>query len=1287
MASQNSLNKVLIDISIRFINLPVNELDSAINSAMAELGGYTGADRFYVFSYDWQKRTASNTHEWCAQGIEPQIQMLQDYPMDNFVSWLRDHEEGKTNSIEDVRALPVDLPLRQILESQSILSTIAVPIMSDKLCLGFVGLDWVRSQKKFTSDEEMLLKIFAEMLANVRNRLMAVEALKNSLAETEASREALRASEEKYRSLINSSDAAIIMYDRNGKVLFLNSIAAAPYGKNPHELEGLNVGELFPPDQTASILKDIRLIIAAGKGEVLETKVDLAGQPRWFRTSIQPVRDPKGEIYAVMMHATDITARKEADIKVVRSEKNYRSLFVESPEAYLIFKDGVFVECNRASEQLIGGSREDIIGKSPASISPAFQPDGQPSEKYVARVVAETWEKGNNSFEFLHQRVDGTPFFAQVNLTVLEYDESPVILVTWRDITERKKSLEELQLYHERYSQALRHSKAVVWETDLDGKFTYMSPVSLVVFGYEPAEIEGKMYFYDFHPADVRDFYRRRGFEIMQAAQPLERLDNPIVRKDGEVIWVSTIGVSLYGKDGQRTGYRCVDFDITERHAAEQQTVMFREVLKQANYGAAINSIDGKFIFINEAFANMHGYTVDELMDKDLRVFHTAEQLPVVEALIKDMMQAGEFSTQEVWHMYRDGSVFPTLMSGVVIKDEKGAPAYISATALDITELKAKEAEIQKLMTAIEQSPVALLITDLEAVIQYISPAFTRITGYSRDEAIGQHTRLLKSGLNPPEMYKELWQTITSGKTWHAEWTNKKKNGEIYPERVSILPINDHRGKVSNYLAIKQDISDRRQAEEARIARQVAERANQMKSIFLANMSHEIRTPLNAVIGFAQILQRDKTLAVKQAQQVSTILRSGEHLLSLINDILDLSKIEAGRITLKESGFSLHGLLEDLRVMFLLRAEEKKLQLRLVMRDSVPEFISADEGKIRQILINLIGNAVKFTEAGTVTIHVSGEPRKNAPPTDARQLELVVGIEDTGPGIPPHEQELIFNAFQQSSTQNQKIGGTGLGLTISRRLAEIMGGVLTVTSQVGQGSTFTLRIPVLASWEIRVKQTPGEFSNVVSLLPGPSPVKILVADDVPENLELVKAMLEPLGFAVRTAVNGREAVEQFLSWQPSAIIMDLRMPVMDGYEATKAIRAHERGANLPIIVITASAFEDDERVRTAGFSAYVRKPFTLSHLLGEFAHHLNLQYQREEEEQHSSSATPDSLATSVQKVPLELRDAICAAVKSGNSVHLRELLGSIKTEDATLAEHTLNLARKFDYDGLLELFR
>ena len=458
-----------------------------------------------------------------------------------------------------------------------------------------------------------------------------------------------------------------------------------------------------------------------------------------------------------------------------------------------------------------------------------------------------------------------------------------------------------------------------------------------------------------------------------------------------------------------------------------------------------------------------------------------------------------------------------------------------------------------------------------------------------------------------------------------------------------------------------------------------------MKSLFLANMSHEIRTPLNAVIGFAQILKRDTTLSDKQSQQVATILRSGEHLLSLINDILDLSKIEAGRITLKESGFSLKNLLNDVRVMFSLRAEEKRLALTVEQDDAAPEFISADEAKIRQILINVVGNAMKFTDTGSINVRVRAQVRMPEDPTDARTTELIMSITDTGPGIAAAEQEIIFNAFQQATATAQKAGGTGLGLTISRRLAELMGGSLMVESQPGQGSTFTLRLPVISATHARQKESPSAYNQVTGLAEGMPRIRILVADDVSANNELIRDMLEPLGFEVRTVQNGREAVEQFHVWKPAAILMDLRMPVMDGFDATREIRATEAGANLPIFAVTASTFEDDIRLQTEGFNGYIRKPFTLSRLLGEFAHHLQVEYRRSapqaEEVQPAAGA-----GLNADAVPQVLRENICSAIETGNSVQLKTLLKEIEPIDGRLHAHAKRLAQQFDYDALLKLF-
>ncbi|OPY79106.1 MAG: Autoinducer 2 sensor kinase/phosphatase LuxQ [Syntrophorhabdus sp. PtaU1.Bin058] len=470
--------------------------------------------------------------------------------------------------------------------------------------------------------------------------------------------------------------------------------------------------------------------------------------------------------------------------------------------------------------------------------------------------------------------------------------------------------------------------------------------------------------------------------------------------------------------------------------------------------------------------------------------------------------------------------------------------------------------------------------------------------------------------------------------------------------------------------------------EQLKKAKTEAEAASLAKSAFLANMSHEIRTPMNAILGFAQLLRRDPLLTPRQRKDIETINRNGKHLLALINDILEMSRIEAGRIVLRPADFSLKDLLADLELTFHPQAESKGLYLTFEQEAGMPEFIHADEHRLRQIFINLVGNAVKFTDQGGVSVRVHGEVTY-----DPELVRIVVNVEDTGPGIPEKDRQRIFQAFEQAGTAG-RTAGTGLGLPISRELVHLMGGEITVTGAPGGGSCFRFDVAVQ-----RVREGVGEKKVKAGRIVGlkaMEPVRLLVVDDNPDSRELLCALLRPIGFEVDEAEDGREAIDLFTRHPYHAVLMDVRMPGMDGYEATQRLKATEAGKTTPIIAVTASAFGDEEdRVKGAGADAYIRKPFIEEEVLAILGQYLGLQYVHEEQGEQEGAArqplpreiTPEALAA----LPKEWITAMRESLEEGDMNRLSELINQVQTFDQDMASKLQALADQYDYGRLGEL--
>ncbi|MEO7720139.1 MAG: PAS domain S-box protein [Capsulimonas sp.] len=868
-----------------------------------------------------------------------------------------------------------------------------------------------------------------------------------------------------------------------------------------------------------------------------------------------------------------------------------------------------------------------------------------------------------------------------------------------QEVDQRRASDLALMLSEERYralAQNLPNGAVMLFDADL--RFTLAAGAGLDDVGLAAAGLEGKTLWEALPPETCRlvePVYRAAlaGDSVVEEIPFLDRLYSvhaaPIRNASGEV----TCGMVMTQ-------------DITARKRAEDAVrnseEKFRRIFETMADAYIMAGMDGAIVSVNPALVKLLGYkSAEEIIGlntgRDIYVHHHERS-----AVIAVLKSAGAVQSYPLQFRRKDGSVIFADCNIHFVYDDFGQPAAVEGTIRDITERKRFEEILQqserRLALAQRITGAGVWDRDLQSNRLIWDDQMFEIYGVSSAQLMEyEQWRSLVAPENLAGVEAALEKSLESHGAEYYEFKIVRPDGAVRDIGSQRIVLRDDDGTAVRMIGVNQDITERKHSEESlrqykdrledlvdqrtvelTAARNQAEAANHAKSVFLANMSHELRTPLNAVLGFSYLMLIAPDISPEQRKTLDIINRSGDHLLHLINDVLDVARIEAGREVVKPIDFDLESAIQDVTDMMRIRAEQKQLQLIVEQSDQAPRFVRTDQTKLRHILINLIGNAIKFSERGSVIlrIDVAGDAKSHP-------MDLIFEVEDTGYGISPEDQASIFEPFFQAGTPTEQMG-TGLGLTITKQFVELMGGSINVQSILGAGSCFRVTIPVAMGESAAIPATQKQLGRVIRVAPNQPNYRILIVEDQIANSTILQMLLGSAGFLTKVVEDGAQAIEQFRNWRPDFIWMDRRMPVMDGMEATKRIRAIEGGNDVRIVGLTASAFANEQdELLASGMDDCIGKPFRPNEIFECMARQLGVQYEYETAAPAPISPgvlSPEAIASLPEELKVELKNALLAL----DIGQIASIVQRIASQNAALGRTLQEHADAFAYTSMLQ---
>ncbi|MGL5133869.1 MAG: PAS domain S-box protein [Planktothrix sp.] len=1097
-------------------------------------------------------------------------------------------------------------------------------------------------------------------------------------------------------SIVESSEDAIISKNLEGMITSWNQGAEMVFGYTALEMLGKSIRILIPPQDHDEEKEILQRIFQGQHIKHYDTKrLRKDGTVIDVSLSLSPIKDKMGTVIGAAKIARDITKQKQGEAALQKSESSYRELINNLSIGFVIHGvDTRILFCNSIACELLGLSMDQMMGKT--AINPAWhfvREDGTPMpiEEYPVYRVLSTQQPFKDYILGIN-RVNLSRVWVLVN-AFCEFDSNhqlKQVVIMFVDITALKEAEDKIQQTRNFLQALLNHLPVAVFVKNIQpgkfGQFQFWNKTSEHLFGMSAETAIGKTV-YDFFPREQAEFFDQKDREVLEKGSLVDIPEEIINSVNVGNRWLHTIKIPVYDEQDQPQYLLCFSEDITEKKKVEAERKELSAVMENAVSGISKIDVQGRYIYANKNYAQITGYQPEEMIGMSWEKTVHPDELEKLIAIYWQMVKEGRVEVETIG-VRKDGSIFYKQLVMISTYDEQHQLLGHYCFMKDISEKAKLEAERRKAELQLEKellrtktifntSMDGIVVINYKGDVLQASPGFAQMLGYTLEEILS----LNLVDWDAQWTKEELQAIMNSNNVMPLfETKHQRKDGSKYDVEISYSRVILD-GEILHF-CICRDISDRKQKEIAlRRAMEAAEQANLAKSIFLANMSHELRTPLNVILGFAQVMAHDPALTANLQQDLQTIRRSGDHLLSLINDVLDLSKIESGHCTLEETNFDLINLLDSLRNMLAERASSQGLELRFNINPDVPRFIKTDPQKLRQVLINLLGNAIKFTHQGGITLQVRRLLGEIELPN---QSMIEFAVIDTGVGIAPEELDCIFDAFIQAKAGKQMVSGTGLGLTISRKLLQLMGGDISVSSTIGEGTIFSFRLRVTLSDDIEIVPEPGE-RLILGLAPGNTHHRILVVDDRVENRLLLVRLLTQLGLEVKEASNGLEAVQLWQEWQPDLTWMDIRMPILDGYEATKQIRAVEKGKSSIIIALTAQASQSDQTLAlAAGCDDYMSKPFREQVLLEKMAQYLGLEYR------YGESVAPEttpSVSKTLTSADLKIMspdwiNQVHEAALDLNDDQICQLIAQIPPEHKFLIETMTYLVDNFQLESI-----